>query len=72
VNEYGDPIELHAAHVPFDGTTCNACRASTWVDGPPLFVLTIGGMKQRLCYGCLETLSKLCKVFVFEKTVLRV
>jgi hypothetical protein len=71
VNEPDDNIQLHVANIPFDGTTCIACRASTWKDGPPLFKLTIGGFDIRLCYGCLEILSKLTKVFVFEKTTLR-
>jgi hypothetical protein len=71
VNEHGDPIEIHAANVPFDGTTCNGCQASAWKEGPLFFTLTVGGLKILLCYGCLETLSKLTKVFVFEKTILR-
>jgi hypothetical protein len=71
VNEYDDAIQIHAANVPFDGTRCNACGASSWRDGPPMYKIDIGLVKLLLCYGCLEILSKLTKVFVFEKTTLR-
>ena len=71
MNEHGDPIQIHAANVPFDGTTCNACRTSAWGDSPTMFKVEIGPFKLLLCYGCLEILSKLSKVFVFEKTTLR-
>lgn len=71
MNESDKRIQVHAANVPFDGTRCSACDGHTWADGPPLFKLTIGEFNIRLCYVCLETLSKLCNVFVFEKTTLR-
>ena len=60
-------IEIHLAVWPSDGTRCTVCSGSTWKDGPPLFTLKMGSLNLLLCYGCLETLSKQCDVFVFKK-----